>query len=550
MVMIMNRASALFRVLTPVQLLLWFVWFVGFASAQELVSGPIVIPETKHDVSAAARHLALWVPRVGRSLVLDEDSDEIIRSSNTSNATSGRGDVVVQRSAGTRLSTSALLTVGTRLSASTFLNFDGLPSNGYGVSDSNGSIGATQFVEVTNDQYGVYDKVTGALLLGPAALTTLWAGFGGLCETGGTPFDPIVLYDKAAGRWLISEFVEDSALTSFIECIAVSTTSDATGSYARYGFSSGTTLEDYPKFGVWPDAYYSSANSHANGVTFTGSQVCAYDRTAMLAGQTAQAVCFQKNGTSYLLPSDLDGTTPPPVGSPNYFVKLASPLPSNSLSLYQFHVDFTNPLKSRFSSPPLAIPINSWVRLCPTTIVCIPEPFPGEKVNSISNHLMYRLAYRNFGDHEALVVTHTVDAGGAVAGIRWYEIRSPRSAPFVFQQGTYSSTSAHLWMGTMAMDKNGDIALGMNASNTTLFPSILISGRSPTDPVGTLQDFQTVVSGTGVQKNDSHRWGDYSSISVDPVDDCTFWYTAQYYKTTGIATWNTHVVTFKFPNCN
>ena len=401
----MNQVKALSRILSCFFFLLCFA---SLSLAADLRSKPTVIRETKHDVSLPARDLVHMGKPVHESRVLQAEEEEALPASNIHSSSTG-SDKVVQQAA-------TLMTSASALAPTTLLNFDGLASNGYEVSDSNGAVGAAQFVETTNGQYAVYDKSAGTLLLGPAALTSLWTGFGGLFETGGTPFDPIVLYDKAAGRWFISQFVEDSTLTSFIECIAVSTTSDATGSFARYGFSSGTTLNDYPKFGVWPDAYYSSVNTYANGVTFSGAQVCAYDRTAMLHGQAATAVCFQKSGTSFLLPSDLDGGTPPAAGSPNYFVKLASPLPSTSLKLYKFHVDFKNPLNSRFIAP-VTIPIESWVRLCPTTIVCIPEPYPGEKVNSINHHLMYRLAYRNFGDHEALVVTHTVDSGGGVAGV-------------------------------------------------------------------------------------------------------------------------------------
>ncbi len=509
--------------------------FARSASARGVKGTPFVVRETRHDISPPARQLALVVPRAARMQALREEREEKEEVFESRNAPSIRPDTVVQTS------------VAATLIASVVLNFDGLASNGYRAPDGNGAVGATQFVETTNGQYAVYDKTTGTLLLGPVVLSTLWAGFGDLCETG-IQFDPIVLYDKAAGRWFISQFVEDSTLTSFMQCLAVSTTSDATGSYARYEFSSGTTQNDYPKFGVWADAYYGSSNQYANAVTFIGSQVCAYDRSAMLAGQSAQAICFLKSGTKYLLPSDLDGSTPPPAGSPNYFVKLGSPLPSTSLKLYRFHADFTNPPNSTFKGP-VSIPINPWVRLCPTTTACIPEPSPGEKVNPMANRLMYRLAYRNFGDHESLVANHTVDAGGGIAGVRWYEIRSPRSLPFVYQQGTYSIPATYLLTGTIAMDGAGDIALGMNASSTTQKPSVLITGQVPTDPPGTLEDAQTVLVGTGVQTKNTHHWGDYASIAVDPVDDCTFWYTSEYYKTTGIGTWNTRIVAFKFPNC-
>jgi hypothetical protein len=515
-------------------LLVCFTWNPFVALAQQLQADLEVNSEVKHDVSPPVRTLAAHAARPNRVRIVEDDPIEFLKSSH--NPT--KSDPVVQTAA------------STQLTATIVQNFDGLASNGYQVPDNNGAVGLTQFVETVNSQYAVYDKTNGARISGPASLQSIWSGFGGLCESGGTPFDPIVLYDRAAGRWFVSQLIEATDLSSFMECIAVSTTADATGSYARYGYSFGK-LNDYPKFGIWPDAYYGSYNMYTMpDHTFVGVKVCAYDRAAMLAGQTAKAVCFQRQKSDWnLLPSDLDGNTAPPAGSPNYYLELAKPLPSTTLNLYQFHVDFSKPSKSTFTGP-TPISIAPWERLCPTKIVCIPQPAPGEKVDAIGYHLMNRLSYRNFGDHETLVVSHTVDSGNMIAGIRWYEIRGPFTAPVVFQQGTYAKSAKNLWMGTMATDKNGDIALGMNASSKHFKPSVMITGRVPTDALGTMQSLTTAWAGTGVQTHDFNRWGDYASMAVDPADDCTFWYTSQYYKTTGNGTWNTRVVAFKFPGCN
>lgn len=505
------------------------------ALAQETPRHPSVMYEVKHDISApvdSLLHSQMGMPAPSQRLA--EDPNEVLFASGSRAA---GPDSVVQRQA------------GSKFQASVILNFDGLASNGYAVPDGNGSVGATQFVETTNGQYAVYNKTNGALVFGPVPLSTIWTSFGGLCESGGTQFDPIVLYDKAAGRWFISQLIENSTNTAFMECIAVSTTADPTGSYARYGFSFGSTLNDYPKFGIWPDAYYASYNMYRNGTQFIGAKACAYNRTAMLAGHAASAVCFQRTAADWnLLPADQDGNTPPPAGSPNYYVELPTPLPSTALKLYQFHVDFSHAANSTFTGP-TSIPIASWTRLCGTTIACIPQPSPGQKVDGMGYRLLNRLAYRNFGDHETLLATHNVDSAGGIAGIRWYEIRSPHSAPIVFQQGTYSRPTSYIWMGTLATDKNGDIGMGMNSSSMTMKPSVLITGRVPSDPLNTLESLLTVLTGAGVQTNDANRWGDYSSISVDPVDDCTFWYTSQYYKTTG-SNWNTRIVSFKFDGCN
>jgi len=181
-------------------------------------------------------------------------------------------------------------------------------------------------------------------------------------------------------------------------------------------------------------------------------------------------------------------------------------------------------------------------------LACIPEPPPGEKVDGLGDRLMFRLGYRNFGDHESLVVNHTA-AGGPLAGVRWYEIRSPGASPFVFQQGTVVDPNINFWMGSIAMDKTGGIALGFSASSMNLDPSVELVGRVPTDPPGTMQGPNIAVAGTGVQQASFHRWGDYSSMTVDPKDDCTFWYTQEYYKTSGSFNWSTRITAFKFNSC-
>jgi len=168
---------------------------------------------------------------------------------------------------------------------------------------------------------------------------------------------------------------------------------------------------------------------------------------------------------------------------------------------------------------------------------------------------MYRLAYRNFGDHEALVANHSIKATGtgkAAAAVRWYEVRSPGSSPVMFQQGTVGGGTSALvhWMGSIAMDKNGDIALGYSKSSSTVKPSIEYVGRVPTDTLGKMESPKLVITGTGVQQSSFNRWGDYSSMAIDPTDDCTFWYTQEYYKTTGSFKWNTRMASFKFTTCH
>ncbi|HEX8112532.1 MAG TPA: hypothetical protein VF516_32600, partial [Kofleriaceae bacterium] len=418
--------------------------------------------------------------------------------------------------------------------------------------DANSAVGATQFVQMVNVMIAVYSKRDGSLQLGPAPIHTLWQGFGGLCENGGTTpqfhdgGDPVVLYDHLADRWLVSQLQFDETFTHTAQCVAVSTSSDATGSYNRYEFDYGANFPDYPKFGVWPDGYYNSINVFP-GNKFAGAQACAIDRTAMLAGAPAAAICFQQPPTvSSLLPADLDGSRLPPAGAPNYYVGLAD---ASHLNLFKFHADFATPSKSTFSGPTL-VPVADFNEICAraNTVACIAEPEPGEKVDGLADRVMFRLAYRNFGDHESLVVNHTV-LGGALGGVRWYEIRNPGTAPAVFQQGTVVDPDTDFWLGSIAMDQAGDIALGFSAMSHTQFSSIFVTGRTPADPPGKMFGPLVLARGSGVQVNSFKRWGDYSSMTVDPKDDCTFWYTQEYYASTGSFNWATRVGAFKFDRC-
>ena len=433
------------------------------------------------------------------------------------------------------------------------LNIAGVGDGDYGFvpnaapPDTNLAAGATQVVQWVNESFAVFNKTTGAIAPGfPKAGNTLWAGFGGGCEANNDG-DPIVQYDKANNRWILTQF--SVTTTPYLQCVAVSTTSDATGTYNRYAFSYGNTqFPDYPKLGVWPDAYYISFNIFNNGVTFAGSKVCAYDSAAMRSNAPATQVCFQLSSSfGGLLPSDLDGSTPPPAGSPNFFMNFGS----NSLNLWKFHVDFTTPANSTLSSP-TNIPVAAFSAAC-NGGACITQPGTRQTLDSLADRLMYRLAYRNFGDHEALVVNHSVSVGQSkrnkVAAIRWYELRNPNGVPTVFQQGTFSPDSNHRWMGSIAMDKVGDIAVGYSVSSSSVFPSIRYTGRVPTDALGTLQTEATITPGGGSQLTNLNRWGDYSAMSVDPVDDCTFWYTTEYLKSSGTFNWSTRIASFKFPGC-
>jgi len=432
------------------------------------------------------------------------------------------------------------------------LSFDGMgPSCGCAPPDTNGEVGATQFVQMTNSGYQVYDKSTGASVLGPLATSAIWAGFGGVCETSGHG-DPVVLYDQLAQRWMISQFAGGSTITD--ECVAISTTSDATGSYNRYGFHLGSNFFDYPHLGMWPDGYYMAMNVfNSAGTAFLGPQPFAFDRAAMIAG-TPGATFVTTAGPlgaseAPFLPADLDGNSLPPVGAPNPFAQFPA---GGTYKIYRFHADFGTPANSTFllSGSPAAA---GFTTLCSGNRACVPQlgAAAGDGLDAIGDRLMFRLAYRNFGNHESLVGNFTVSAS-AVAGVRWFELRNVTSGtPTVFQESTYQPDTTWRWMGSVAMDTLGDIAVGYSASSSAINPQIRYAGRLVGDAIGTLPQAEAhLIDGGGHQTGTGNRWGDYSALSVDPVDDCTFWYTSEYYATTGSFGWKTRIGNFKFPGCS
>ena len=414
----------------------------------------------------------------------------------------------------------------------------------YAPPDTNGAVGPNNFVQTVNVAFAVFGK-TGSLLYGPAKINTLFTGFGGLCETDNDG-DPSVVYDQLADRWLITQFAVSGANGSsipYLECIAISTSGDPTGTYYRYSFPR-SYFPDYPKLGLWPDAYYMSTNDFS-GNSFAGATTWAFDRAKMLAGAAATAQLFHLSLLyGGLLPSTLDGKTLPPAGAPNYFLALND---SSSLALWKFHVDFANSANSTLTGP-ITIPVAGYTELC-NGGTCVPQAGTTQQLDSLADRVMYRLAYRNFGDHESLVVNHSVAPTAGGGGVRWYEIRSPAGTPTVYQQSTYAPDTRYRWMGSAAMDRVGDIAVGYSLSSSTMSPAIAYTGRTPSDPLGTLQAETILTSGTGSQNGGLKRWGDYSSLALDPTDDCTFWYTTEYLTASGTFNWHTRVGTFRFANC-
>ena len=441
---------------------------------------------------------------------------------------------------------------------STLTNFDGIgqgftgPSGTFTVTsappDTNGATGPNHYIQTVNSDFAIFNK-NGTPIYGPVAINTLWSGFGGLCQTDNDG-DPTVVYDRQANRFVISQFAVTGAngtSTPFLQCVAVSQTADPTGAYYRYSFPY-SYFNDYPKMAVWPDAYYVTSNKfNAAGTAFLGTAVAAMDRSRMLVGQPATQQVFSTS-TVYggLLASHLDSSQLPPSGAPNHVVGLGST--TSTIAYWNYHVDWTTPSNSTFSGP-TELGVATYAEACAGG-TCIPQSGTSQQLDSLADRVMNRLAYRRFTDgHEAMVVNHSITAGSSV-GVRWYELRLTGNALSVFQQGTYAPDSNYRWMGSIALDQAGDMALGYSVSSSSLHPGIRYTGRLAADPAGTMpQGESTIITGAGSQTAGLNRWGDYSSMTVDPTDDCTFWYTNQYIPANGSFNWKTRVGTFKFPGC-
>ncbi len=403
--------------------------------------------------------------------------------------------------------------------------------------DPNGDVGPNHYIHMVNaTKVAIYDK-TGVLLLPPFDLSTLWSP--GTCASDAG--DPIVLYDPMADRWLLSQFAFPSHM-----CVAISQTADPTGAYYTYTFNVGS-FPDYFKFGVWPDAYYMSANES----TYTAY---AYDRTNMLNGAPAT---FQKftGGTNLYLPSDLDGPVSPPAGAPNLFYTFKDNSfhgGSDRVEVREFHVDWDTPANSTFilvASPPIAA---FTYTVCGFfNFDCLRQLGTAQRFDAISEWPMHRFPPRNFGAHQTLVGTFTVGGGLGEEGgaIRWFELRNTGGGWTLYQEGTLDPGDGNdRAVGSIAMDQGGNIALAYTVSSSAIHPAIRYATRLSTDPLGTMQAEAVMIAPAGSQTG-SNRWGDYSAMAVDPANDCTFWYTNEYYFVNSATTWRTRVGVFTMPEC-
>jgi hypothetical protein len=482
------------------------------------------------------------------------------------------------------------LAANTLRAPTTLANFEGISNQdnfnifGFRVNppDPVGDVGPNNYVEMVNLAFAVYSK-TGTLLLGPMDTGLLWAGFA-VPDCMDPSGDPIVLYDQFADRWLLSQFTTsglDDPNKSFWNCVAVSTTGDPTGSYYRYAFETANFqyFPDYPKYGVWTDSYVLTTREFGPTVEY-GIGVYALEKNKMINGEPARAVSFFLDGNDPsilplvgdgLLPADIDGkqkpksdATIPIVGTQDDDAQLDYGGTTDALNIWDLSV--------RWRSTPIAsldfaaqLPVAAFDSIFPCAITsardCLPQPGITDTrqyldILSYRQRPTYRLAYRNFKDYESLVTNQSVEATPGVAGVRWYEIRRTAGTYSLYQQGTYApADGVHRWMGSIAQDKFGNIGLGYSVVNgVDVFPGIRYTGRLSGDPLGQMTVGEgTVINGSGVQRTTNSRWGDYTSMNVDPVDDCTFWYVNEYYTAAGQASspagWQTRIASFKLPGC-
>jgi len=486
-----------------------------------------------------------------------------------------RFPVPVQPPVDTAVQTAPGLSAPNPAPSGTPVNFEGTPVNNAAPPDSDGRVGPNHYIQFVNTRFQIFDK-TGHSLYGPFLGKTLWQFLGGVCAVHNDG-DPIVAYDNLADRFILTQFTTDvpaGPVQGSHQCFAISQTGDPLGPWYLYDFRTSTDpalFEDYPHLGVWPDSYYMTTREF-NGTSFNQDNIYAFERAAILAGIPAR---IQVNKTfdaaigDGALPSDLDGLTPPPAGSPNYVVRYGSPFndgtTADTLDIWKASASWGATPSLTVTGPTL-VPVttfNDIFSCISANRACISEPVqpmspatPQDYLDVVGDRVMFRNAYRNFGDHESLVLNHTVNVGASgadQAAIRWYEVRSPGNSPVLFQQSTYSPTdlndpTANRWMGSIAMDNNGNIALGYSKSGPKTFPSPMVTGRLAGDAVNTMGSELVMFPGAGSQIGTGNRWGDYTAMTVDPRDGCTFWYTNEYLAASGSFNWHMRIAAFRFPS--
>ncbi len=442
---------------------------------------------------------------------------------------------------------------GSRPAPAVIESFDGLGYSGEGTRggiDISLAVGPEHVFQILDGNMAVFTK-KGKLLFGPVPNTTVFQGFGTRCSATNNS-DSVVRYDQLAKRWLI---VVPVFQAPYAMCYAVSETADPLGKYYRYEFQR-PLFPDYPRPAVWPDGYYSPTSTSDDPIpnVVTQKHACVADRERMLKGEPATEQCVVIEGAVFMLNSDVTGTKPPPKGSPNIMLstggtQLLKHLEDDGIYFYKIHVDWSDAAKTTVSKPQ-KIAVAPYHYLCDGQLSsCVPQPGTERRLDSQGDKLMQGLMYRNFGDHEALVVDHSIATSANAGGVRWYEFRlNAQRDPVLYQQGTLAMDSSYRWLGSVAMDRKGDIAMGYSFGSAANPAGQRLASRLAKDPKGQMGFHETtLVEGKGSQ-GPSLRWEDYTNIALDPVDDCTFWFTGSYVKADAPSS-TTRIGSMVLPGC-
>jgi hypothetical protein len=461
-------------------------------------------------------------------------------------------------------------TQGSRAAIEPVASFDGLGEGftgqefpgaakavGRGGIDISLAVGPDHIFEILNGNMAVFTKkgkkypATGKLLYGAVPNNTVFAGFGGRCDTSNNS-DAVVRYDQLANRWLI---VVPVFARPYAMCYAVSATSDPLGLYCRYEFQR-PLFPDYPRPAVWPDGYYNPTSTSDDLLpdVITQKHDCIADRNKMLKGLPATEQCVVIDGGVFMLNTDVDGKRLPPVGAPNIMMstggtQLMKIFEDDGIYFYKVHVDWNDASKTTVSAPQ-KITVPPYHYLCDGQLSsCVSQPGTGRRLDSQGDKLIQRLVYRNFGDHESILAEHSVATAAHGGGVRWYEFRlNKQRDPVLYQQGTYAPGGFYRWLGSMAMDRKGDIGIGYSFGGDPNYPGQRFAARMANDPKGQLTFHESVLAEGHASQTGNLRWEDYTNIVVDPSDDCTFWFVGNYLKS-GAASSTTRIGSFVLPGC-
>ena len=460
------------------------------------------------------------------------------------------------------------VTQGTQPQATPVAGFDGLgagfkgpqgTSTGRNPSDNSLAVGRDEIVQIVNSRMAIFTKKgkkyaeTGKALFGPVVTNTLFVGFGGPCETQ-VSGDAVVRYDQLANRWLfvlpIFRHAADQPNAPYGMCYAISEGPNPMGAYYRYEFNR-PLFPDYPRPAVWPDAYYLTTST---GDTVIQKHVCAVDRSKMLRGLKADEQCEVIDGVSFLNPADLDGQRLPPAGTPEIVMaaggtQLHQVFEDDGIYVWRFHVDWKDPAKTRLTGPE-KITVAPYHFLCNGQLSkCVPQPGTDVRVDAQGDKLMQRLVYRNLGHYQSIVASQSIDTKAGGGGVRWYEFRLDGSGqPQLFQQGTYAPDGGYRWLPSIAMDKKGDIGVGYSFGDKSDYPGQRFAARRAADAQGQMTLKENVVAEGMASQTNTMRWEDYTTLDIDPSDDCTFWYVGDYYQK-GKENYSTRIGAYRLPGC-